>query len=118
MRRYVLKHATPGTPDGKPDRAAINAALLAMPSQFAMLDCAVSATGYLVGTAFTLADAYLVSILFFMTKLPESAEILAGSNNLRTYLDHHLKRESVRATAPSPDYTASPSYYAQWGNQG
>ena len=32
MRQYVLKHATPGTPDGKPDRAAIDAALTLMPT--------------------------------------------------------------------------------------
>jgi glutathione S-transferase len=118
MRRYLTKHATPGTPDGKPDWTTINAALLTMPSQFAMLDRAVSATGYLVGTAFTLADAYLVPILFFMTKLPESAAMLARSNNLHTYFNRHLERESIRVTAPSPDYVPSPSYYARWGNQG
>ena len=73
MRRYVLKHATPGTPDDKPDQATINIALSAMPAHFSMLDRAVSSTGYLVGDTFTLAD---VPILFFMTKLPESAAIL------------------------------------------
>lgn len=115
MRQYVLKHATPGTPDGKPDRAAIDAALSLMPKQFAMLDRAVSPTGHLVGDAFTLADAYLVPILFFMTKLPESAEMLAGAKNLRRYFDLHAGRPSLRQTAPPPDYAASPSYYARWG---
>ena len=38
MRRYVLKHATPGTPDDKPDQATINIALSAMPAYFSMLD--------------------------------------------------------------------------------
>lgn len=110
-----LKHATPGTPDGKPDRAAIDAALSLMPKQFAMLDRAVSPTGHLVGDAFTLADAYLVPILFFMTKLPESAEMLAGAKSLRRYFDLHAGRPSLRQTAPPPDYAASPSYYARWG---
>jgi glutathione S-transferase len=114
MRRYVLKHATPGTPDGKPDRAAIEAALLSMPARFSMLDRAVSATGHLVGGAFTLADAYLVPILFFMTKLPESKEMLVKSKNLLSYLERHLRRDSVRQTAPPQDYVASRSYYSQW----
>jgi glutathione S-transferase len=117
MRRYVLKHATPGTPDGKPDQAAIDVALPAMPEQFSMLDRAVSTTGYLIGDTFTLADAYLVPILFFMTKLPESVEMLAKSTSLQNYLGCHLKRESIRDTSPSQDYEASPAYYAQWGRQ-
>ncbi len=117
MRQYVLKHATPGTPDGKPDRAAINAALTIMPTQFSTLDRAVGGTGYLVGDAFTLADAYLVPILFFMTKLPESAEMLANAKSLRRYLQGHLNRPSIRDTAPPHNYAASPSYYAQWGRQ-
>jgi glutathione S-transferase len=116
MRRYVLKHATPGTPDDKPDQATINIALSAMPAHFSMLDRAVS-SGYLVGDTFTLADAYLVPILFFMTKLPESAAILGKSTSLQNYLGCHLKRESIRDTAPSEDYEASPAYYTRWGRQ-
>ncbi len=115
MRRYVLRHATPGTPDGRPDQTAIDLALPAMPKLFSMLDRAVSATGYLAGDSFTLADAYLVPILFFMTKLPESAEMLDKSTSLRKYLDQHLRRESIRDTSPPSDYEASPSYYARWG---
>lgn len=117
MRQYVLKHATPGTPDGKPDRAAIDAALSLMPTQFSMLDRTVGTTGYLVGDAFTLADAYLLPILFFMTKLPESAEMLTNLTSLRSYFERHFNRASIRDTAPPPDYAASPSYYARWGRQ-
>jgi glutathione S-transferase len=118
MRRYVLKYATPGTPDGKPDWATINTTLSAMPARFSMLDHAVAASGYLVGDMFTLADAYLVPILFFMTRLPESAEMLAKSTQLKNYLECHLERKSIRETSPSQDYEASPSYYARWGRQG
>lgn len=117
MRQYVLKHATPGTPDGKPDRAAIDAALALMPTQFSILDRAVSTTGYLVGDAFTLADAYLTPILFFMTKLPESAEMLSNAKSLRKYFERHFNRASIRDTAPPVDYAATPSYYARWGRQ-
>ena len=117
MRQYVLKHAMPGTPDGKPDRVAIDAALSLMPARFAMLDHAVGNTGYLVGDGLTLADAYLVPILFFMTKLPESAQMLANAKSLWSYFERHSKRPSIRETAPPADYEASPSYYARWGRQ-
>ncbi len=117
MRQYVLKHATPGTRDGEPDRAAIDAALSLMPTQFSILDRAVGTTGYLVGDAFTLADAYLVPILFFMTKLTESAEMLTNAKSLQSYFDRHFNRASIRDTAPPPDYAASPAYYARWGRQ-
>jgi glutathione S-transferase len=117
MRQYVLKHATPGTADGKPDRNAIDGALKLMPAQFSMLDRAVSETGYLVGDVFTLADAYLLPILFFMTKLPESAEMFAKARNLRSYFERHFDRASIRDTAPPADYAASPAYYARWGRQ-
>lgn len=117
MRQYVLKHATPGTPDGIPDRGAIDAALALMPTHFSMLDRAVGTTGYLVGEAFTLADAYLVPILFFMTKLSESAQMLANAKSLQSYFERHFSRASIRDTAPPPDYAANPSYYARWGRQ-
>lgn len=117
MRQYVLKHATPGTPDGEPDRVAIDAALTLMPKQFRMLDRAVGSTGYLVGDGFTLADAYLLPILFFMTKLPESADMLNSAKSLRSYFDRHFNRLSIQKTAPPVDYAASPAYYARWGRQ-
>ena len=55
VRHYILGYAFPGTPDGGPDRKRIDAALVNMPAQFAVLEKAV-ASGHLVGNSFTLAD--------------------------------------------------------------
>ena len=64
VRRYLRSYFFPDTADGSPDRKTIDAALPEMRTQFAVLDQAVSATGYLAGSSFTLADIDLLPILF------------------------------------------------------
>src|SRR5215831_18696080 len=56
IRQYVgAGYIFPGTPDKSPNRTAIDAALAKMEKQFPVLDQA-SASGFLVGASFTLAD--------------------------------------------------------------
>lgn len=100
VRQYIGAYFFPRTPDGSPDRARIDPIQDQMQAQIAMLDEAVAATGYLAGTAFTLADAYLVPILFYLKQLPESWKMLQRSRHLLSYLDRHLQRPSVKATIP------------------
>lgn len=116
MRRFLQRYTRPG-PDGTPDQAAISAALSDMSVKFSMLDHAVEKTGYLVGDEFTLADAYLVPILFFVTKLPNSAELLAQNSSLQNYWEKHRKRASIQDTSPLPDYEPTPAYYARFSKQ-
>src|SRR6516165_4747186 len=59
VRQYLRAHFFPNTPDGSPDRAAIDGALPKMEEQFTLLDRAVGGTGHLVGDSFTLADINL-----------------------------------------------------------
>jgi glutathione S-transferase len=99
VRQYVAAYFFPGTPDGSPNRTTINAALPKMEKQFTMMDVAV-AGGYLVGDTFTLADANLMPILFYMSRLPESRELLAKSENLAKYFEQHSERDSVRQSIP------------------
>ena len=56
VRGYLLSYFFPGTPDGSPDRAKIDAAVPAMRKQAEVLDRAVAKTGYLAGAGFSLAD--------------------------------------------------------------
>jgi glutathione S-transferase len=102
MRQYLRAYFFPGTSDGRPDRAAIDAALPRMEQHFAVLDRAVSKTGHLVGDGFTLADMNLLPILFFMAKAPESRAILRRSANLEAYVQRHMARASLRDTVPPP----------------
>ncbi|HEY7642787.1 MAG TPA: glutathione S-transferase family protein [Steroidobacteraceae bacterium] len=100
VRRYLRAYIFPGTADGSFDRKTIDAALTEMRAEFAVLDAAVSATGFLAGSSFTLADIDLLPILFYMNKMPESRELLAQSKHLKAYFDRHLERPSVRQTVP------------------
>jgi glutathione S-transferase len=100
MRQYLRAYFFPGTPDGRPDRAAIDAALPKMEEHFAVLDRAVAKTGHLVGDSFTLADMNLLPILFFMEKAPESWAMLGRCANLPAYAERHTARASLRDTVP------------------
>jgi glutathione S-transferase len=101
LRQYFAAYIFPGTPDGSPNRPAIDAALPKMEAQFAVLDHAVAKTGHLVGDRFTLADTYLLPILYYMSKRPESSAMLGKAAHLQSYLDRHLDRRSVKETTPA-----------------
>ena len=100
IRQYLAAYVFPGSPDGSPDRVRIDAAVPKMAPQFAVMDRAVANTGYLAGTAFTLADAYFTPILHYMSQRPESGRLLAQNGHLAAYLDRQLARKTVRETMP------------------
>ena len=100
MRQYLVGYFFPGTPDGKPNRPKIDAALPKMPKHFELLDRAVGKTGFLVGDNFSLADCFLIPILFYMAKLPESKAMMDERRNLNAYLSNQLKRKSVADSLP------------------
>jgi glutathione S-transferase len=102
VRQYLGAHFFSGTPDGSPNRAAIDAALPKMEQHFAVLDRAVAKTGHLVGDTFTLADINLLPILFYMNKMPESGAMLRQHVNLKAYFDRHMARSSAREASPPP----------------
>ena len=102
VRQYLRANFFPGTPDGSPDRPAIDAALPKMEQHFAVLDRAVAKTGHLVGDSFTLADINLLPILFYMDKMPESSAMLRHHTSLGSYFDRHMSRPSAREAAPPP----------------
>jgi glutathione S-transferase len=100
VRRYLLSYAAPKTADGKPDRALIETLLPDVRSQLALLDAAVAPTNHLVGDQFTLADIYLLPMLFYLKLLPESGPLLAPSTALGRYLETHAARPSYISTIP------------------
>jgi glutathione S-transferase len=102
VRQYLAAYFFPGTSDGRPNRAVIDAAVPKMEAHFAVLDHAVGKTGHLVGESFTLADINLLPILFYVDKLPESRAMLRRSANLDAYYRRHMARASVKETTPPP----------------
>jgi glutathione S-transferase len=102
VRGYLLAYYFPGTPDGSPDRAKIDATLPTMRKQAEILDGAVAKTGYLAGDGFSLADIDLLPILYYVQKLPEGAEIVKSNRNLLAYYERHAERPCFKATIPPP----------------
>ncbi len=101
-RTYLLAYAAPRTPDGKPDRAAIDAMVPILRQHFDLLDRAVAATGHLVGDRLTFADIDLMPILYYVRQLPEGADAFARSPHLAAYYDRHAARPSFVRTIPPP----------------
>lgn len=101
FRPYIGGYVFPGTPDGSPDRARIDAAWPKLEQYLGVIDKAVAA-GHLVGDSFTLADAYMFPILFYLRRPPESGAAIARSKSITAYVDRHKVRPSVRDTIPPP----------------
>jgi glutathione S-transferase len=102
VRRYLFAYFFPKTADKKPDRALIDELVPAVAREIEVLDGAINENGFLVGDRFTLADIYLLPIVRFATRLPESGEFVRKSKNLGRYHDRHAERESFKATEPAP----------------
>ena len=102
VRQYVVSYAFPGTPDGSPNRAKIDAALPLMEKQLAVLDKAVAKTGHLVGDKLTFADMNLFPIAFYLQRFPESKAMMQGQKHLTGFVESMLARPSVKATTPPP----------------
>lgn len=97
IREYVLGYIF--AKDGKPDRGRIDGAVEKMKAQIGVLDKA-TASGHLVGNGFTLADVYLMPILFYVKNFPEGDELMRSAKNVSAYFERHSKRPSFQKTAP------------------
>jgi glutathione S-transferase len=100
VRTYLLAYAAPKTADGKPDQRTIDAVTPAVRAQLKILDEAVAKTGFLVGEQFTLANIYLLPMLYYVRQLPEGAVALAPKTHLGRYYTHHAARPSFDRTTP------------------
>lgn len=100
IRDYALSYILPRGPNGTPDRALIDAAVPDMERQLAVLERAVTPTGYLVADRFTFADINLMPILATIQAYPEGQQALAAAPGVRAYFARHAERPSFRKTAP------------------
>jgi glutathione S-transferase len=100
IRTYLFAYIAPKTADAKPDRQAIDAVMPALRQQFAILDNAVADTGHIVDDQFTLADIFLLPILYYVRLVPEGAQALTAATHLASYYDRHAARPSFKSTVP------------------
>jgi glutathione S-transferase len=102
LRQYLIGYFFPGTPDGAPDRARIDAALPKIGPVFAMLEAELTKHPYLGGEHFTLADIFLFPLVNFLPRAPESAALMQASPHLQAWFDRIALRPSAVATVPPP----------------
>jgi glutathione S-transferase len=100
VRRYVLQYIFPKGENSQPDRAVIDAALPEMAAQLRALDAAYGDRDYLVGTAMSMPDLFLVPILTYVGMFPEGAELLEKYPNVRRAQAVMRVRPSFAATQP------------------
>lgn len=102
VRRLLFAYMFPKGPDGAPDRAQIDAAWTDLQPRLALLDKRLADGEWLAGSHFTLADCYLIPVLFYLSRTPEGGPAIAQSAALSSYLERGLARASVRETIPPP----------------
>ncbi len=99
---YIGAYFFSGNADGSPDRSRIDANMAKVTEYLALIGVMVAKTGHVVGSDFTLADAYLIPALYYLKSLPESGALIAKSTALSAYIERHDARASVKATVPPP----------------
>lgn len=97
VREYLLAYLFPGTPDGLPDRARIDAVWPRVQKCLVVLERALGGASHLVGGQFTIAEAYIAPMLNYLRETPEAGEMLSGSGILSGYVERLLARPSVKA---------------------
>jgi glutathione S-transferase len=101
VRRYVLHYAFPRGADGKPDRAAIEAAVPEIDRVLEVLDAAYGANDYLVGEEAGLPDILLAPALDYLGRFPEGAALLEEHPNVKRAREAFAARPSFAAATRS-----------------
>ena len=99
VRNYVLQYVFPRGADGKPDRAAIEAAIPEIRKVLGVLDAAYGANDYLVDNKVGLPDILLAPAVNYLGVFPEGKELLSHYSNVRRAQEAFAARPSfVSAT--------------------
>ena len=98
LRQYVVVYAFQKHEDGNVPQDKIDSAVKRFPRMYAMLDAGVG-DGYLGGDSFTMADCFLMPILFSAQNFPEGKSFLEQSPALKAYYDRIARRPSFIETA-------------------
>jgi glutathione S-transferase len=82
------------------DEAAIAAAAARLPVTLAELERPLAAQPYLTGPTMTLADLYLLPLVYYLGLTPEGQAVLPAYPALAAWQDRMAARPSVQATVP------------------
>ena len=99
---YFRAHVFPKGPDGTVDQRAIAAQLPAIQAHLHVLDRVLSASPWLAGDGFTLADIAVLPILHYLHQFPEGAAMASECDHVEAYFATMSARPATRATVPPP----------------
>ncbi len=102
VRQYLVAYAFSGLPGGVPDRARIDAALPKMRQMLGILNWELSERQHLAGADCTLADLFLLPIVYYLNTAPESGEMLRALPSVGAWFRRVSARPSAIETVPPP----------------
>ena len=101
IRRMVLPYVRAMRSKSAPDQAAIDQAKPDVKANLMVFDRALGESRYLAGETVSMADLFLLPIVFYLANfVPEKEELMADRPNLRRWLGDMSKRPSFAKTMP------------------
>jgi len=94
MNRFMKERIVRPLYGGKPDAEFIASAREPLLQQMALIDSAVSRTGFLADGDITLADSFLFPHLLFFRFTPEGGALIARHDGARAWLSRMMERKS------------------------
>ena len=101
VRQYLFGYIFPGTDDGSPDRARIDAALPKLKHFMAILDENLD-HDHLVSDQLTIADLFLAPLLFVIGRAPEGEDLIRSHPNVSRYFVRMKSNPDFMSAAPPP----------------
>ena len=100
IRKYVFAYIFPKGPDGKPDRAVVDAAVPNLKRDLRLIDKGLEGKEWLAGKTLSLADLFVAPILGYVSMFPEGQATLAECPNMKRVGAAMTARPSYVKTAP------------------
>lgn len=99
--KVVIERVAPKLLNRPTNEAVIKEAVPAVNYQLGLLDKALGSASWLAGANMSLADFFLLPIMFYMEMMPEGQNALPNCKNLGRWNTAMGERESVKSTVPS-----------------
>ena len=100
VRNYVLEYIFPSGSDGSPDRNKIDKAMEENRRQLGLIDRTLQKYPHLAGDEISLADLFLVPIIFVLSHMPEGKEAVSAVPSVQAWQQKLADRASFRNTMP------------------
>jgi glutathione S-transferase len=100
IREIVIQRVLVPMRGGKPDEAMIKGAWPKAEYELSVIDQTLAKSPYLAGNALSLADLFLLPVVFYVKMQPEGGPLLAKNKAVSAWYDRMTARASFGATMP------------------